>query len=652
MNDDRDLQIKLDIRNDPQPADDTSLIWIRAQVYTVVGSETYIPPPQDVTFKIEDGAEGQSNAEFVGTGTKQAHGKSNETTGWTSWQYFKSGQDGIGTVKASLSANTRVFDTKPFSFVPVVGILPSSGILEVFGQAYYWTSEFSYLPNIIGAYAPNRYAASAFFFEPAGTNAVKIRDSRNRYVNVSSGQSLLTMDGPGTAFTVGVVKGQNAVMTLEANGRYVCAYSAKDDGWDGYNLLAIGTNPDDQAAFFQVQPKPLPPYDLKITRCPGSMKLGESAQVSGTLTGPNGPVASAVCNVNYRNTLKGPSTTQCTDGKFSFTVTADAMPEQSEAFVAVSYQTPEYTAADARWIKIIARQVAIHLKGTPYYWSCSQDLFTPGKIVADATSPADARAKFTLEIVRQVAPDVQAVKIRDDKACYVKVEGNALYATGLDATIFRMATVNGSTVRFQQSNDEYVYGIANGADDRYDLYADGRGGDGALIDFELVDTSMPASITLQSVPLQLGLHGYASNFGLANVIAADTVADPAGSVFQIIDAGGGNIALKASNGLFIGAFDGSSGALMPIYFNDVMCANVESSDDPNAAVRVDVVSGDLGYGSVVRLVHQQSGKYYKVVLYRNDYCVQAITTDPDDVFTQFHIGNPNAVSAASGDSDS
>jgi hypothetical protein len=352
VNDDRDLQIKLDIRNDPQPADDTSLIWIRAQVYTVVGSETYIPPPQDVTFEIEDGGEGQSNAEFVGTGTKQAHGKSNETTGWTSWQYFKSAQDGPGTVKASLSANTNVFDTKHFSFVPAIGTLPSGGILEVFGQAYYWTSEFSYVPTIIGAYAPSRYSASGFCFEPAGKNAVKIRDSRNRYVNVGPGNSFLSMEGPGTAFTVGFVKGQNAVITLEANGRYVCAYWAGNDGWDGFNLLANGTNPDDQAALFQVQPQPVPPYKLTITKCPASMRVGESADVSGTLTGLNGPVASAVCNVNYRNTLKGPSTTQCTDGKFSFTVTADAMPDQSEALVAVDYQTPDYTAADGRWIKI------------------------------------------------------------------------------------------------------------------------------------------------------------------------------------------------------------------------------------------------------------------------------------------------------------
>lgn len=312
----------------------------------------------------------------------------------------------------------------------------------------------------------------------------------------------------------------------------------------------------------------------------------------------------------------------------------------------LSGSAPRLTSAPA------SRTFAIHLKGTPYYWSCSQDLFTPGKIVADATSPTDARAKFTLEIVRQVAPDVHAVKIRDDKGCYVKVESNVLYATGLDATIFRMATIDGSTVRFQQSNDGYVYGIANGADDAYDLYADGQGGDGEVIDFVLVDTTMPTSITLQSVPLQLVLHGYASDFGLGNVIAADTVADPTDSVFQAVDVGGGNIALKASNGQFIGAFDGSYNPHKPVFvFNKVMCANVESIDDPNALVRVDAISGDRGYGSVVRLFHQQSGMYYKVVLHGSDYCVQAITTDPDDVFTQFHIGNPDAVPPASEDSD-
>lgn len=363
MKEDGKLHIKLDMRNDPQTADDKSLVWVRAQVYATVGNETYIPPAQDVTFQIEDGGVGQSNAVFEDTGTKKTDGNSSETTGWTPWRYFKSKQAGTGTLQAYLTADKTVSDTKDFTFEPAYGDLPSSGVLEVFGQAYYW-SNFSPYPGLVGSYAPSPYDAVGYYFEPGDNkDTVKIRDSRSRYVLVSDSWVSMSQPGaPGTVFTVGLVKGHDSAITLEANGRYVCAYPSGYTGLNGYDLLANGTSGDDPAAFFQVQPKPVPPFKVTITSCPATLKLGESGNVSGTLvTGLNVPVASATCDVNYRNTssenqdtLRGPSQTQCTDGKFSFTVTADVMPPMSEADVVVRYPSPDYTASDGKWIRIIA----------------------------------------------------------------------------------------------------------------------------------------------------------------------------------------------------------------------------------------------------------------------------------------------------------
>lgn len=365
MKDQGKLHLKLDMRNNPQPADGKSLVWIRAQVYTTVGDETYIPPAQKVTFQIEDGGSGQSNAVFEDTGTKTTNGESNATSGWTPWRYFESEQDGAGTLLAYLSADKNVSDTKDFYFEPAYGDLPSSGVLEVFGQAYYW-SNFSPYPNLIGAYAPSPYDAVGYYFEPGGNkDTVRIRDSRSRYVLVSESWVGMSQPGvPGTVFTVGLVKGQKSAITLETNGRYVCAYPSgyASAGLNGYDLLANGTSGDDPAAFFQVQPKPVPPFKVTITSCPATLKLGESANVSGTLvTGLNVPVASATCDVSYRNsssenkdTLRGPSQTQCTDGKFSFMVTSDVMPPMSEADVMVSYPSPDYTARDGKWIRITA----------------------------------------------------------------------------------------------------------------------------------------------------------------------------------------------------------------------------------------------------------------------------------------------------------
>jgi hypothetical protein len=54
-----------------------------------------------------------------------------------------------------------------------------------------------------------------------------------------------------------------------------------------------------------------------------------------------------------------------------------------------------------------------------------------------------------------------------------------------------------------------------------------------------------------------------------------------------------------------------------------------------------VISGDGGYGSTVRLRQVQSDRYYKAVYFNNmGYGIQAFTTDPNDPWTQFYIGNP------------
>ncbi len=289
-----------------------------------------------------------------------------------------------------------------------------------------------------------------------------------------------------------------------------------------------------------------------------------------------------------------------------------------------------------------SRNVAIQAKGSPYYWSLSGDIFHLGQIVAAATSPNDDRAQFALEIVRRQGEKEQIVKIRDSRGCYVKVEGRDLYATGLDPTMFRMTTVDVSTVTLQQSNDEYVYGAPNSYYYFYEIYADGQGGEGEVIDFVLVDPS-PAStpITLQSVAVQNYYLKLDANFyGVTNAISAvaNNVVD---ATFESFDRGDGSIALKASNSLFVGAF--TTGMMHYTYeLENMMCARLNSGDDANAAIKIEVISGDGGYGSTVRLRHVQSGCYYKAVYFNNmGYGIQAITTDSNDPWTSFYIDNPS-----------
>lgn len=359
-NDGAKLNIKLDIRNSPEPADGKSLVWVRAQVYTTVHGETYTPPSQAVTFQIEDGGDGQSNAVFAGTGTKEAYDKSNATTGWTPWHHFRSSREGGGTILGYLSADKNVSGRKGFMFSPDEGHVPNASILEVDGQAYYW-SDFSPYPQLIGAYVTDPYRASPYFFEPAGKDAVKIRDSGGRYAFVSGGIVYRGQQGvPGTVFSVGVVDEKNAVISFQANDRYVCAYPSDDYGIHGYNLLANGITAGDPVTFFKIHDAPIPPYTLTITKCPASMKLGESANVSGTLTGINGPVASAMCNVSYEvqgtRTLNGPSQISCVDGKFSFAVSADVLPPVGDAIVLIDFPSPDYTAYAGKWIGIVSRE--------------------------------------------------------------------------------------------------------------------------------------------------------------------------------------------------------------------------------------------------------------------------------------------------------
>ena len=296
------------------------------------------------------------------------------------------------------------------------------------------------------------------------------------------------------------------------------------------------------------------------------------------------------------------------------------------------------------------------MKGSPYYWSLSGDVFHPGQIVAAATSQYDDNARFTLELGQQQGENKQLVKIRDSRRCYVHVEGRDLYATGLDSTTFLMTTIDASTVTFQQLNDKYLYGTPNSWYYYYELYADGQGRDGEVIDFVLVDPSLtptpspapaptpspaPAPITLQSVAVQNHFLKLEANFyGVSNAI---TLVSNNGvdTTFQRLDQGDGSFALKASNSLFVGAF--TTGMMNYTYeLENMMCARLSSGSEANAAIKMEVISGDGGYGSTVRLRHVQSGRYYKAVYFNNmGYGIQAIATDPNDPWTPFYIGNPS-----------
>ena len=498
-NDEGKFHIKLDIRNNPEPADGTSLIWVRAKVYTTVDGETIIPLPQAVTFQIEDAGDGQSNAVFVGTGTTQAHDKSNATTGWTPWHYFRSSQDGGGTVLGYLSADRNVSDRKSFMFSPAEGNLPSASILEVSGQAYYW-SDFSPYPQLIGAYVTDPYRASPYFFEPAGKDAVKIRDSSGRYAFVSGGLLYKGEQGiPGTVFSVGVVDGKNEVISLRAYDRYIRACPSDDYGFHGYNLLVNGYDASDSSTFFRIHDAPIPPYTLNITECPPSIKSGGRAKVSGTLTGLNGPVASATCNVSYevqgKKTLNGPSQVSCVDGKFSFTVTADIVPPPAEAVVVVDYPSKDYTAYAGRWIGIEpptpapapdpvpqARQVVLRMSGEPHFWTVSSE-YDQKTVTAFATDASDPATRFILIPVGE-----NAVKIRHLASNrYVRRLVRILVADGAEQSqgdVFTIDKVHGATddVVTLQVDDFYVHARWN-----YDLRADGTAGYASQAKFRIID---------------------------------------------------------------------------------------------------------------------------------------------------------------------
>jgi len=358
--DDTKPNIKLDIRNSPEPADGKSLIMVRAQVYTTVGGVTHAPPSQKVSFLIEDGGEGQSNAVFVGTGNKSVEDKSNGTTGWTPWHFFTSTQAGSGMMLAYLSADKTVSNTKGFQFAPPEG--DSGSVLEVYGQGYYW-SNFSPYPNMIGAYATSPYYGSAFFFEAVGKDAMTIRESSGRYIVVQSREwvTLGQPDVPGTVFSKTTVKGKPSVISLQLDGRYVCAWPTgyQQELGGGYDLVVAQAAAGDPSTFFEIHDAPIPPYTLTITQCPASMKLGETANVSGTLTGLDGPVASATCTVRYgygENTLEGPSQVQVVDGKFSFHMTAEALPPNGDGVVVVEYPWPDYTAIDGKRFTVVPQE--------------------------------------------------------------------------------------------------------------------------------------------------------------------------------------------------------------------------------------------------------------------------------------------------------
>ena len=260
MKDDSDFCIKLDIRHSPEPADGESRIWARAQVYAVNRDGTYVPSPQELTFQIEDGGDGQSNAVFESTGTKQAYGKTSATTGWTPWQYLTSKQAGSGAVLVYLSADKNLSDSKGFSFVPT----PSARkvVLRMNGPEHFWTRAWidaQMLNRLVAAWATDMSDPQALFtLYPVDANTVKIwHDASQCYVGrpvEGNGmfEKMLFAGGPAQedAFTINKVSGSDDIVTLQVDGGYVYAFWNATAG--NYNLYVDGTSAEDPMAQFRI----------------------------------------------------------------------------------------------------------------------------------------------------------------------------------------------------------------------------------------------------------------------------------------------------------------------------------------------------------------------------------------------------------------
>ena len=254
MKDASDLRIKLDIRHSPELADGESRVWARAQVYVVEQAEMYVPSPQDLTFQIEDGSDGQSNAVFESTGTKEAYGKSSATTGWTPWQYLTSKQAGAGSVLVYLSADRNVSDTKDFSFVPTQSA--RRVVIRLNEEEHFCapSSVMDMLHGLVTACATDTSAdpGTRFILEPVGADptTVKIRHcdgqccvGRGIEGNVLY-EKLLFAGGPGRddTFTINKVSGSEEAVTLQVDGAYVYAFWNETAG--NYNLYVDGTSGD------------------------------------------------------------------------------------------------------------------------------------------------------------------------------------------------------------------------------------------------------------------------------------------------------------------------------------------------------------------------------------------------------------------------
>jgi hypothetical protein len=261
MKDASDFRIKLDIRHSPEPANGDSAIWARAQVYAVLGDGTNVAVYQHVIFQIEDAGEGQSNAVFERTRTKEASADSNATTGWTPWQYFTSKQAGSGTMQAYLTGHKDISDTKGFSFTPI----PSAGkiVLRMYGEPRFWipSSVLDMLHGLVTAWAADTSdPGTRFILEPVGGDSNTVRiwhcDSGCYVGRAIEGNALfekmLFAGGPGRidTFTINRVGGSDNMVTLQVDGWYV--YASWNATAGNYNLFVDGTSADDPMAHFAI----------------------------------------------------------------------------------------------------------------------------------------------------------------------------------------------------------------------------------------------------------------------------------------------------------------------------------------------------------------------------------------------------------------
>jgi hypothetical protein len=250
---DSDFRIKLDIRRSPEPANGDSAIWARAQVYAVLNDGTNVAVYQNVTFQIEDGGEGQSNARFESSLTKVTNGDSSATTGWTPWQYFTSWRVGAGTMQAYLTEDKGTSDARGFSFVeppPARKV-----VLAVKAISRYWSviPTSSNRGRVVAFATKISDPTTRFMLQPIDANTGRIQHVASGMQGYVSryGPGLLTGIPFGDKFTINKVNAFDDLVTLQVDGVYI--YAAEDSRLRDFALFADGgASGDDPRAHFRI----------------------------------------------------------------------------------------------------------------------------------------------------------------------------------------------------------------------------------------------------------------------------------------------------------------------------------------------------------------------------------------------------------------